>query len=270
MALPYDLLVLEAGPALAAGDEELRRLANRLPLGLAAEDPKLLQEALTTLGVPVSWSRAGARNEACWSGLLEETGLRPERVLVAASSDAALIQSAAARGVVPAGFGPGPPSAGPVLRHRVSGLAGLRRELEALDREEPPDPAWAASPWPEDHHRAVRDFNRRRYYEAHEAWERLWKVGPPEDRAFYRGLIQLAVATLHWERGNDDGAELLAAEGRRCLIPYVPWHQGLDVLSFLRKMDEYFEPFHTARRRGRAAPAPDVAHPPQIRLEERP
>lgn len=37
-------------------------------------------------------------------------------------------------------------------------------------------------------------FNRREYWEAHEAWEEVWQECPEESRIFFQGIIQAAAA----------------------------------------------------------------------------
>jgi predicted metal-dependent hydrolase len=49
-------------------------------------------------------------------------------------------------------------------------------------------------------------FNAGRYFEAHEAWEDLWRITDGPLRTFYQGLIQAAVGLYHLERGNLVGA----------------------------------------------------------------
>lgn len=51
----------------------------------------------------------------------------------------------------------------------------------------------------------VRRFNERDYFEAHEAWEDHWGLGPPEERALTLGLIKAAVALHHLRNGNERG-----------------------------------------------------------------
>ena len=50
-------------------------------------------------------------------------------------------------------------------------------------------------------------FNDGKYYEAHEAWEDLWRVTlDPRLKTCYQGLIQAAVGLHHLHRGNRVGA----------------------------------------------------------------
>jgi predicted metal-dependent hydrolase len=48
-------------------------------------------------------------------------------------------------------------------------------------------------------------FNDRKFWHAHEAWERDWLVAEGEERTFLQGLIQLAAAYHHVQRGTYAG-----------------------------------------------------------------
>lgn len=53
----------------------------------------------------------------------------------------------------------------------------------------------------------IRLFVAERWFEAHEELELLWRATPHgPDRELLQGLIQLAVASEHWRRGNPRGA----------------------------------------------------------------
>jgi predicted metal-dependent hydrolase len=49
-------------------------------------------------------------------------------------------------------------------------------------------------------------FNAGHYFEAHEAWEDLWRLTRGPLRLFYQGLVQAAVGLHHLSRGNLNGA----------------------------------------------------------------
>jgi predicted metal-dependent hydrolase len=49
-------------------------------------------------------------------------------------------------------------------------------------------------------------FNDGRYFEAHEAWEDIWRPTRGPLRLFYQGLVQAAVGLHHLSRGNRNGA----------------------------------------------------------------
>ena len=69
-----------------------------------------------------------------------------------------------------------------------------------------PDP-----PYPESFLDGLEHFLAGQYYEAHEVWEDLWRLTPPDtdDRLFYHACIQLAVALHHHGKGNQTGAHNL-------------------------------------------------------------
>ena len=52
----------------------------------------------------------------------------------------------------------------------------------------------------------INFFNGARYFEAHEAWEDLWRPTRGPLRLFYQGLVQAAVGMHHLSRGNMNGA----------------------------------------------------------------
>ncbi len=48
-------------------------------------------------------------------------------------------------------------------------------------------------------------FNRGQFWHAHEAWEARWLHSSGYTRQFIQGLIQVAAALVHWQRGNQRG-----------------------------------------------------------------
>jgi uncharacterized protein len=67
------------------------------------------------------------------------------------------------------------------------------------------------------------------YFEAHEELEDEWRVAPGPERDFLQGLVHVAVAWLHAERGNRNGCERQLAKAERRLAGYRPSHRGVDV-----------------------------------------
>ncbi len=83
----------------------------------------------------------------------------------------------------------------------------------------------------------VACFNRRDFFNAHEAWEELWTDYHGPSRTFYQGLIQVAVCLHHFGRRNTRGARKLYISSRRYLEPYRPLHEGIDLDRLLGQMD---------------------------------
>ena len=67
------------------------------------------------------------------------------------------------------------------------------------------------------------------YFDAHEELEDEWREAPSDERDFLQGLVHVAVAWLHAERGNQPGCERQLAKAARRLTPYLPAHRGVDV-----------------------------------------
>ncbi len=78
-------------------------------------------------------------------------------------------------------------------------------------------------------HKAVHHFNNKEWYLAHDFLEELWHESMGPERTSLQGLLQIAVAQLHLDRGNKNGAMILYGEGlgrlRRIGIPYL----GIDM-----------------------------------------
>ncbi len=74
------------------------------------------------------------------------------------------------------------------------------------------------------------------FFACHEHFEGLWRKAPSGDRAFYQGLVQLAAAFYHHEKGNAHGAAALLRRAVRQLEDYRPAHLGLDVDALLEEL----------------------------------
>jgi predicted metal-dependent hydrolase len=61
---------------------------------------------------------------------------------------------------------------------------------------------WQTQLW----QKGLKEFNQGSYYQAHETLEDLWKTLEPPYKRGVQGLIQIAVAMVHRERGNFKGA----------------------------------------------------------------
>ncbi len=72
-------------------------------------------------------------------------------------------------------------------------------------------------------------WNDGRLFEAHECLEHVWHAAPEADRDLWQGVIQVAVAGVHLQRDNLDGAVATLAKARRRLARYPDVHRGIDV-----------------------------------------
>lgn len=95
-------------------------------------------------------------------------------------------------------------------------------------------------------------FNRRYYWEAHEAWELVWHTC---DKArtqglFVQGLIQLAAGLLKWHMGSEAGARKLYENAMAKLEPawreFPAGYMGIAVSEFLHDVEACFAPLLAA------------------------
>jgi predicted metal-dependent hydrolase len=108
-------------------------------------------------------------------------------------------------------------------------------------------------------------FNRQRFFEAHEVLEALWlprRQGP--NGSFYKGLIQLAGAFVHWQKNRPGPAAALFELARTNLRKYPAIHERLNVKAVLVLTDDWLRQLKAADP-GISPPA--SAGAPQLRLE---
>ncbi|HXF81629.1 MAG TPA: DUF309 domain-containing protein [bacterium] len=72
-------------------------------------------------------------------------------------------------------------------------------------------------------------FNAGLFFACHEWGEGLWRQAPPETREFYHGLVQVAAAFYHYEKGNLRGSRALLTRGLARLRGFPGSYLGLDV-----------------------------------------
>jgi hypothetical protein len=60
---------------------------------------------------------------------------------------------------------------------------------------------------------AISLFNQGEWYACHDGFEELWHETQGPLRPLLQGVLQVAVARLHLERGNRRGATVLLGEG---------------------------------------------------------
>lgn len=83
----------------------------------------------------------------------------------------------------------------------------------------------------------IRQFNSLQWYECHETVELLWMQEAGELRPFYQGLIQLAIAQLHWRNRNFNGALALLASGADYLRQVPSPCQWVDLAGLIRQAE---------------------------------
>ena len=79
-------------------------------------------------------------------------------------------------------------------------------------------------------------FDQGEFFEAHEILEEFWVGYRGDDRDFYKGLIQAAVALHHRRAGNIVGALGVGSRARGHLAPYAPRYATVDVAAILARL----------------------------------
>jgi predicted metal-dependent hydrolase len=97
-------------------------------------------------------------------------------------------------------------------------------------------------------------FNEGRFFECHEAWEEIWKRSDGEVKLFYQGLIQAAVAILHAQRGNLEGARSLYEKASDKLDSIPHEHMGLAIGELRDELSRFIDT--ATRANGTPLPAP--------------
>ena len=81
---------------------------------------------------------------------------------------------------------------------------------------------------------AIRLFNGRNYFGAHEAWETCWvQRKGTEEEEFFKGLAQLGAGYAHWMRGNAHGADALMSRALSRMGLLGSPHRGMDIARFM-------------------------------------
>jgi uncharacterized protein len=101
----------------------------------------------------------------------------------------------------------------------------------------------------------VRLWNQQRLFEAHECLEDVWHAAPDEDRDFWQGVIQVAVAGVHHQRGNPTGAAALLDRARERLEAYPDRHRGVETAALVE---------HARRAATRARETGEAGLPPRF------
>ena len=80
---------------------------------------------------------------------------------------------------------------------------------------------------------AIFLFNSSDWYACHDGFEALWHETAGPMRPVLQGILQIAVAELHLERGNYRGATILMGEGLGRLKTCAPNSLGIDLIALI-------------------------------------
>lgn len=112
--------------------------------------------------------------------------------------------------------------------------------------------------------KGIEEFNQGLFFQCHETLEEIWLEENGAERAFYQGIIQIAVGYLKWQQGVLAGAVKLWRSGLGKLAVYPAVHLGVKLESFVREVKADLKEIELAQQQGVDAPAFAA---PQIFLE---
>ena len=84
-------------------------------------------------------------------------------------------------------------------------------------------------------------FNSRQWYKSHDVFEEIWhETGGPE-RQLLQGILQVAVAQVHFENSNINGATILYGEALGRLKKFQLSNLGLDIVGLCKCISQRLE-----------------------------
>jgi predicted metal-dependent hydrolase len=86
---------------------------------------------------------------------------------------------------------------------------------------------------PSEFWQGVEQFNQGEFYACHDTLEAIWMEAMEPERAFYQGVLQIAVALYHLGNQNRRGAVILLGEGINRLHRYQPAYNGINVMQLV-------------------------------------
>ncbi|MBI3998291.1 MAG: DUF309 domain-containing protein [Armatimonadetes bacterium] len=106
-------------------------------------------------------------------------------------------------------------------------------------------------------------FNAGLFFECHEFLEDVWRSAPAEERPFYHGVILVAAAFYHQEKGNLHGTRVKLGEGLKLLERYLPASHGVRLDRWLAVL----APWKDRIQAGRIIGVLSASEIPRIPLE---
>jgi len=108
----------------------------------------------------------------------------------------------------------------------------------------------------------IRLFNARKFYDAHEVWEDVWRESHGLQKRFLQGLIQAAVAFHHHSTGNFVGAYSLMERAHKNLAACPVDFGGIGLNPLLESLQHW----RASLARGGIVPAHPLGHSPAHEL----
>ncbi len=102
-------------------------------------------------------------------------------------------------------------------------------------------------------------FNRREFYECHDAVEAIWLEESSDQQPFLQGIIQAAVAFFHYQEGRRGAARAMLGLALDKLEPYPVRYRGVHVAPLVQELRRWKEAIDQSLRS--QAPLPELDFP---------
>lgn len=93
----------------------------------------------------------------------------------------------------------------------------------------------------EAYRRGIELFNSGAFFDAHEAWEDVWRGAEGLEKQFLQGLVQTAVAFHHYSTGNVTGAGSVLERARKNLAACPEEFGEIRVTQLLESLERWSE-----------------------------
>lgn len=107
---------------------------------------------------------------------------------------------------------------------------------------------------------AIALFNQGEWYACHDGFEELWHETQGPVRPVLQGVLQVAVAQLHLERGNLRGATVLMGEGLGRLSRCGDHSLNLDLVALRQTLQRWLQALQSGEATD-ALPLPRLQSP---------
>jgi hypothetical protein len=101
-------------------------------------------------------------------------------------------------------------------------------------------------------------FHSGEFFAAHEHWELVWLTAQEPEKSFLQGLIQVAAAFHHYQRGNCEGAISLLRSALRRFDPCPEAFTGIAVTPLRTAIRSWIEALETAPDSSTLPPFPQL------------
>ena len=89
--------------------------------------------------------------------------------------------------------------------------------------------------------RGMNLFNSCQWYKSHDVFEEIWHETGGSERQLLQGILQVAVAQVHLENSNINGATILYGEALGRLKRYKSANFGLDIVGLCKCITKRLE-----------------------------